>query len=118
MEWRPVVARTNRCISAVVTLAAAGVLAGVAGAAPAQAADVLGRTPQASTQDFTWPTPPSGRPGPGGIPDFRDVRSTLASASDFTWPIEGSRTPGDFVRPTGPQNSPDDFVWPAPPAKP
>ncbi|MFD6619639.1 hypothetical protein ACFWFB_30825 [Streptomyces albidoflavus] len=114
-------ARTNRCISAVLTLAAAGVLAGIAAAAPAQAADTLGQAPQATTQDFTWPTPPSGRPGPGGLPDLgdlRDVRAALDSASDFTWPIGGGQAPGDFTWPTGPQHSPDDFVWPAPPAKP
>ncbi|WP_394426071.1 hypothetical protein [Streptomyces sp. SGAir0957] len=110
-------ARTNRCISAIVTLAAAGVLAGIACAAPAQAADGLG-TPQVTTQDFTWPTPPSGRPGHGGLTDLRDVRTALDSASDFTWPVEGGKAPGDFVWPAGPTNSPDDFVWPAPPVKP
>ncbi|MEU6392983.1 hypothetical protein [Streptomyces sp. NPDC046939] len=118
MEWRPVVARTNRCISAVLTVAA-GVLAGMAWAAPAQAADVAGQAPQATTQDFAWPTPPSGRPGAGV---FSGVRDGLDSASDFVWPIDPRNAPGDFVWPVDPKNAPkdstNDFAWPTPPARP
>ncbi|KOT43076.1 hypothetical protein ADK41_06230 [Streptomyces caelestis] len=83
--------RTNRCTAAA-TLTAA-VLAALAWAGPAQAADVTGRQPEATARDFTW-TPPTEPLGPirGGLPRTPD------EPGDFTWGL----------------SRPDDFTWTEP----
>ncbi|WP_217144855.1 hypothetical protein [Streptomyces sp. AC627_RSS907] len=86
--------RTKRC-TAVVTLAA-GVLAGLTWAAPAQAADETDRGRQAAPLDFSWPAPPQDGPLLGGLPD---LPGTPDSEDDFSWPVAPGNAPGDIPWP-------------------